>query len=102
MRDLTREQLLAELRALKPQLEREGVAHLSLFGSRARGDHRPDSDVDLIVDVQPGHRFGLEAAGVFNIIEDRLGLASSIVPRNGLALDPAFRDRLGAEEMLVF
>ena len=90
MRDLSREQLLAELRALRPEFEREGVAHMTLFGSRARGDNEPDSDIDIVVDGQEGHKFGLEAVGVFLIIQDRLGLPSSIVPRSGLELAPDF------------
>ena len=102
MRDLAREQLLAELRALRPEFEREGVAHLALFGSRARGDHRPDSDVDLIVDVAEGRKFGLEAVGVALIVEDNLGFESSIVTRRGLNEDPTFRDRVTRDEIRVF
>lgn len=79
MRDLSREQLLAELRALKPEFERLGVAHLSLFGSRARGDHRTDSDVDVLVDIQAGRKFGLEWVGVSHVITDNLGLESNVV-----------------------
>ena len=102
MRDLSREQLLAELRALKPQFERRGVAHMSLFGSRARGDNLADSDVDVVVDIEPGRKFGLEAVGVFNLIEDRLGLPSSIVTRKSLASDPGFRERVSDDEVAVF
>ncbi len=102
MRDLARDDLLAELRALRPLFEREGVVRMSLFGSRARGDNRPDSDVDIIVDIEEGRKFGLEAVGVFNIIEDRLGLPSSIVTRRGLADDPAFRARARRDEVQVF
>lgn len=102
MRDLTREQLLAELLALKPEFEREGVAHMSLFGSRARGDNRPDSDIDVIVDLQHGRKFGLEAVGVFNLIVDRVGLPSSIVTRRGLTADPAFEARVSRDEIGVF
>ncbi|RYE83179.1 MAG: nucleotidyltransferase domain-containing protein, partial [Hyphomicrobiales bacterium] len=79
MRDLSREQLLAELRALKPEFERRGVTRMALFGSRARGDNRPDSDVDLIVDIPPAMSL-VGLAGIWAIIEDRLGLESSIVP----------------------
>ena len=80
MRDLSREQLLSELRALKPAFEREGVAHLSIFGSRARGDNRPDSDVDLVIDIQHNRKFSmLDAVGVSHIVEDNLGLESSVV-----------------------
>lgn len=35
------------------------IRKLSLFGSRLRGESRPDSDVDLLVEFQPGHRIGL-------------------------------------------
>jgi predicted nucleotidyltransferase len=42
------EQVLATLRAHEPTLKAAGVVHLSLFGSTARGDRRPDSDVDLL------------------------------------------------------
>lgn len=45
---MTRSELLEKLRALKPWLESEGVVDLRLFGSFARDEARPDSDVDLL------------------------------------------------------
>jgi predicted nucleotidyltransferase len=102
MRNLSREQLVAELRALRPEFEREGVAHMSLFGSRARGDNRPDSDVDILVEVSAGRRFGLEAVGVFNLIANRIGLPASIVTSTGLSNAPAFGDRVRRDEVAVF
>jgi len=39
------------LRAAAPRLRELGVRHLSLFGSTARGTQRPDSDIDLLVDL---------------------------------------------------
>ena len=81
-RDISRDQLLADLRALRPVFEREGVAHMALFGSRARGDHRPDSDVDLLVDVEPGRKFSLiEMAGIANAVEDTIGLMGNVTLR---------------------
>ena len=42
------------LRAMLPELnERYGVSELGLFGSRVRGDHRPDSDLDVLVTFRP-------------------------------------------------
>jgi predicted nucleotidyltransferase len=38
---------------------RHGVSELSLFGSAARGEMRPDSDIDFLVDFLPGARPGL-------------------------------------------
>lgn len=103
MRNLTREQLLAELRALQPQFEREGVAHMTLFGSRARGDHRPDSDVDLVIDVEPARQISLlDIAHLYGIIEDATGLESSILTRGGLRDAPEFAMRIAPDEMRVF
>lgn len=37
-----------------PYIQKEyGVTGLSIFGSVARGDNRPDSDVDILVDMPP-------------------------------------------------
>ena len=33
-----------------------GVTHAALFGSRARGDKRPDSDTDILIEVDPEAR----------------------------------------------
>lgn len=49
--DLSREDLLRGLRALRPQFEALGVTAMTLFGSRARGDNRADSDIDLMIEV---------------------------------------------------
>ena len=48
------------LREHKPELERDyGVTTLALFGSYVRGEHRPDSDLDLLVDFnRPIGMFG--------------------------------------------
>ena len=102
MRDLAREQLLTELRALKPVFEREGVVHLSMFGSRARGDNRPDSDVDLVVDVEKGRKFsGLDLAGIYGLIEDQLGLESSLIVLDKYT-DPRFVAKIERDLVPVF
>ena len=38
---------------------RYGVKELSLFGSAARGEMKPESDIDLMVEFQPGERVGM-------------------------------------------
>lgn len=47
---MTREELLARLRELKPWLEEQGIVNVRLFGSYARDEAGPNSDVDLLVD----------------------------------------------------
>jgi hypothetical protein len=101
MRDIAREQLLAELLALKPEFERQGVTSMSLFGSRARRDNRSDSDVDLLIDVEPGRKFSLlDAIGVGHSVEDHLGLSASIVVRGDL--EPGFAARVQRDQVEVF
>jgi len=38
---------------------RYGVKELSLFGSAVRGEMRPESDIDILVEFEPGVRIGL-------------------------------------------
>jgi predicted nucleotidyltransferase len=42
--------ILARLREHEPALRERGVSHAAVFGSRARGDNRPGSDIDILVE----------------------------------------------------
>jgi len=53
------EQVIATLRTHEPELREVGIRRLSLFGSVARGDAEPDSDVDLAAELEPAARIGL-------------------------------------------
>jgi len=53
--DAVRQRLAAE----EPELRRRGVRHLAVFGSVARGDDGPDSDVDVAVEIEAGRSFSL-------------------------------------------
>ncbi len=76
--------------------ERYAVASLEVFGSSARGDHRADSDLDLLVLFRPGHRVGmLHLAGLQIELEALLGVDVDLVPRKGLK--PAIRDAVLGE-----
>jgi predicted nucleotidyltransferase len=54
MRTMRRDEIIATLRAAEPELRRRGIRHAALFGSVARGEERPDSDIDILVEFEPG------------------------------------------------
>ena len=84
-----------QLRAMLPELaERFGVSELGLFGSRVRGDHRPDSDLDVLVTFRPGRTPGLIRFGELEaVIADRLGVVVDLVPGDSLRphVEPSVR-----------
>jgi predicted nucleotidyltransferase len=45
---------IVTLRRYESALRERGVAHAAVFGSVARGDNRPDSDLDVLVEFAPG------------------------------------------------
>jgi predicted nucleotidyltransferase len=50
--------ILARLQEHEPALRERGVTHAAIFGSRARGDNRPDSDIDILVEIGPMSLWG--------------------------------------------
>jgi hypothetical protein len=94
-------QVVATLKALEPELRQRGIASAAVFGSVVRGQARPDSDVDVLVDVDPAVQFDLlDLVGVKNLLSDRLGRAVDVVERE--ALKPRIRNSILAEAETVF
>ncbi len=99
--DIGRDELLLRLRALRPEFEALGVTRMTLFGSRARGDNRPDSDIDLMIEVGEQSRFSLlDLVWIGHIVEDRVGRPTGVSMRT--SMDPRFRDDILDEEVRVF
>ena len=77
--------VLRTLQAAAPKLRQLGVRHLSLFGSTARGVARPDSDVDLLIELDPRQKIDLfDYAGI-------VGEIQKLLPQH---VDVARRDKL--------
>jgi uncharacterized protein len=56
---MNREQIIATLRAHEQQLRRRGVLHVALFGSVARAEPKPASDIDIMIELEPEAPIGL-------------------------------------------
>ncbi|WP_157018590.1 nucleotidyltransferase family protein [Mesorhizobium xinjiangense] len=46
-------QIIKTLQRHKGELRKQGVTHAALFGSVARGNAQPDSDIDILIDLDP-------------------------------------------------
>ena len=91
----------ARIRGLRPKLAAEGVTHVAMFGSRSRGDHKPDSDLDVLIEVEEGRPFSLlNLIGVQHVIGDEIGLDVNAVMRR--SLDPRFRREIEADIRDIF
>jgi predicted nucleotidyltransferase len=84
---MNRTDVIAKLKAVEPALRAHGVAGLYLFGSYARDDAGPDSDLDVFVDKAPGRKFGFdELMGSYYALCDALpGIEISYATRAGLS-----------------
>jgi uncharacterized protein len=79
---------------------RHQIRRLALFGSVVRTDFGPDSDVDVLVEFEPGHTPGL---AFFTMQEELSDLFGRNVDLNTPAcLSPYFRDEVLAEAEVVY
>jgi predicted nucleotidyltransferase len=70
---------------------RYGAGNVRVFGSAARGDARPDSDVDVLIDLAPGRSL-LDIVAIKQDLEDLLGLEVHVVTADSVS--PYIRDQV--------
>ncbi|TDH39055.1 nucleotidyltransferase domain-containing protein [Pseudohoeflea suaedae] len=98
---MTATDLVQKLKTLRPRLENEGVRHLILFGSQARGSQTADSDIDIAIDVESESRFSIiNLVGVEQIVSEAIGIPANAFMRR--SLDQEFRSELDREGIEVF
>ena len=69
----------------KAALRGRGVAHAALFGSRARGDEKPESDTDILIEVDSNARITVfDYAGLKDYIATLFEGPVDVVNRDGL------------------
>lgn len=78
-------EVIAVLVAHRADLQARGVRHAALFGSVARGEARPDSDLDILVELDPDARIdAFEYAGLKMFIEGLFSAPVDVVNRQAL------------------
>ncbi len=80
---------------------RYGVKELSLFGSAVRGELRPESDIDIMVEFEPGVRIGLvKFESLVAELESLVGRRVDLVTKRGLK--PWIRPRVLKDARVIY
>lgn len=98
---MDRQTVIDRLRAREGELRAMGVTALSLFGSVARGQAGPDSDVDVALTLDPARRLGLfRYVAIAEHLEDILGAKVDTVCEP--VSKPRLRQRIDRDRAHVF
>jgi predicted nucleotidyltransferase len=95
-----RNEALRLLKAASPRLKAAGVGSLYLFGSTARDEAGPDSDVDLFFDPAHARLSLFDVMEVRDIAQEEVGLPVDLCTRS--SLHPGMRADIEAEAVRVF
>jgi len=96
-----KDEILTALATLEKPLRERGLKSLAVFGSVIRGEARTESDIDVLVDVEPDVRFSLiDLVALKDFLEDRLNRKVDVVTKSGL--ESTIRDRVLSEAESVF
>jgi uncharacterized protein len=102
---MTRDEIIARIKETAPALRAEGVSKLAIFGSRARSDAREDSDLDVLIDVDP--QAGLQGLALIGVLADaeRTVAAATGIPTQATMrawLEPRVAERIADDLIEVF
>ena len=93
--------VIARLKENEAALRARGVSHAALFGSLARGDSRPDSDIDIMIEVNPAAGIGVyEYVALEDYIAALFDRPVDVVSREGLK--PYVRPAATADAIYAF
>jgi predicted nucleotidyltransferase len=98
---MKRDEIIEKLKEREADLRAQGVTHAALFGSVARGEQRSDSDIDIMVDLDPAIVVTIfDYAGVKDFISDMFDSPVDVVSREGLK--PLVRPWATADAIYAF
>ncbi|MDB5550515.1 MAG: polymerase beta domain protein region [Rhizobium sp.] len=76
------ETLKTKLEHVRSALTAAGVSHLAVFGSQARGQASPESDLDILIDIKSATAFSLiDLIGIEQMLTEATGLKVNAVMR---------------------
>jgi predicted nucleotidyltransferase len=84
-RAVTRDHVIERLLGIEPQIRAFGVRRLALFGSVLRGEVRPDSDIDLLVEFLPGKKNYASFFALSELLEQHLDHRIELVTKEALS-----------------
>lgn len=95
--------IIRSLRAARAELERRGIVHAAVFGSTARGEDRPDSDVDIAIDTDPAVvRDVIDMIGAVEAVRAALSDALRVEVADRRTLRPGIRERAERDMIHAF
>jgi uncharacterized protein len=95
------QEILDRLRENERALRARGVIHAALFGSRARGDNRADSDTDIMIDIDPAADMSVyDYVGLKRYIASLIDGPVDVIDREGLK--PYIRPPAEADAVYAF
>ena len=98
---MRRDEVVAKLKSIEPDIRALGAQSLFLYGSYARDEARSDSDVDIFIDKDPSRHFGFdEFMDIYFKLQSALGTEVGYTTREGLV--EFYRTDIEREALRVF
>ncbi|SJM30005.1 nucleotidyltransferase family protein [Mesorhizobium delmotii] len=98
---MSRNDVIERLQRNADAIKGMGATSLYLFGSAARDDAQPDSDLDLFIDYGPARRFSLiDLVGIKQFLEEKMSAEIDITTRD--SLHPMLKAEIEQSAVRVF
>ncbi len=97
---MKRDTAIKRLKKCKRAIKQLGATSLYLFGSTARNQAKPTSDIDIMIDYDASRFSLIELMTIQDFIRKRLGLPVDVIPRD--CLKPSVRIATEKEAIKVF